>query len=202
MKSLLNGIIICVICAGFSANLSAAKKAVDWEKTAAAYDVFLSKPSSSHARKFARTLSGGKNLGDSAEKGRKEAVQRMFAEEKFAHFMNIIKTPKPAYLQAAFALLQISETNYSDMIEAAMGEYASKKPEAFLDMARSATEFQLRGMFGNFDPGYADDHMKQLNELISRYQAIEKVKKKKYSKARNKCLEILKVFIEEKEASK
>lgn len=183
----------------FAANR--AQKPVNWQNARRSYEEFLKKPSSSHAKALMRTLPP-RNAVDPNDPELKETLGYLFEGERYARFEAIVRKARPAYIQLAFGILDISDEDNAVLIEALIGSCITAAPEAFLRSAANATEFQLRGIMGNYTGELAEDHLIQAQELKARRAALEKVKKKKYSKIKKDCLDLIDVFIEERESMK
>jgi len=166
------------------------------------YDLFLKKPTSGHAKKLTKALPDQLVQAPEDIQGRNETLAYMLDDQKWELFKNIVNKPKPAYIQLMFGLMNITDEDYSSELEAVMGTYVSVMPEDFLKNSQNASDFQLRGIFGAFGVEENEDNAGQEGLLNANYAALEKVKNKKYIQVRNRCLDILKIFIEERESRK
>lgn len=198
---------IPVLCFLITTMLSAAPvasaKPVDWKAVQADYDLFLTRPTSGHAKKLTKALPEQMVQAPEDIPGRNGTLEYILDDQKWEHFRNIVKNPKPAYIQMMFRLMNITDEDYSSELESIIGAYVSVMPEDFLKNSQNASDFQLRGIFGAFGGDEKDeDNVRQGWELNANYAALEKVKSKKYLPLRNRCLDILKIFIEEKESRK
>jgi len=178
-------------------------KPVDWKVVRADYDLFIKKPTSGHAKKLAKALPEQITQPPEEIPGRNETLAYILDDPKWESFKNIVKKPKPAYIQLMFRLMNITDEDYSSELESIIETYVSVMPEDFLKNSQNASDFQLRGIFGAFNGDEEDeDNARQAGELNANYAALEKVKNKKYIQVRNRCLDILKIFIEERESRK
>jgi hypothetical protein len=101
-----------------------------------------------------------------------------------------------------FRLTNITDEDYSSELESIIETYVSVMPEDFLKNSQNASDFQLRGIFGTFGDEEDEDNARQAAELNANYTALEKIKNKKYIQVRNRCLDILTIFIKERESRK
>jgi hypothetical protein len=196
---------ILILSLLIAATLSTARgtqpKPQDWKAVRADYDLFLRKPGSGHAKKLAKALPEQLVQAQEEIPGRNETLEYILDDQKWEQFKNIVRLPKPAYIPVMYRLMNITDEDYSSELESILGGYVAKLPEEFLKYSQDASDFQLRGIFGSFGDEDEDD-ARQSAELNANYAALEKVKNTKYLNIRNRCLDILKIFIEEKESRK
>lgn len=205
MKFLKNTSILlfCVLITSILPALSGKNPGVvDWKAVRADYDLFLKKPTSGHAKKLTKSLPEQITQAPEDIQGRNETLAYILDEQKWELFRNIVKNPKPAYIEMMFRLMNITDEDYSSELESIIGTYVSVMPADFLKNAQNTSDFRLRGIFGAFGDKENEDNARQDGELNANYAALEKVKSKKYILVRNRCLDILKIFIEERESRK
>ncbi|MFH1368643.1 MAG: hypothetical protein ABII64_05920 [Elusimicrobiota bacterium] len=193
---------VCLLaCLCFS---SAEKKgiSVDWQKIRSAYGDFLKKPSSHHARALVNTLPERAVAPEELVGAGEETVAYIFDGERFKHFEDIVRKAKPEHMRAALKMTNIADEDHSGELEALLGSCITANPAGFLDTVKDASEFRLRGILGNFSGEFDIDNNARIKELNENYAAIEKIRKRKYLQIRDKCLAIIKIFIEERESMK
>jgi len=98
--------------------------------------------------------------------------------------------------------MNITDEDYSSELESIIGKYVAVMTGEFLKDSQNASDFQLRGIFGAFGDDEEEDNVRQSDELKVNYAALENVKNKKYDGVRDRCLDIIKIFIEEGESRK
>lgn len=173
-----------------------------WASARKNYDIFLQKPSSGHAKKLMKSLPATVAGLTAEDRARDETAEYLFEEDRFGHFKNILKSKKTAYLKLLFRMLNIAGEERAALVEEQIGLYIPAMPEEFLKGAADFTDYQLRGILGKFAEEYDFDNNKRLEELKLNLAAIEKVRGKKYSKIKQRCVDILRIFIEERESRK
>jgi hypothetical protein len=133
---------------------------------------------------------------------RDETALYIFDDQRFGHFKNVVRNKKPAYLGLLFRMLYLADEDNTEELEEQIGLYIPALAEQFLKAVEGYSDYQLRGIFGNFAEEYDADNNKRLEELKLNLAAIEKVRGRRYDKLKRRCVDILKVFIEERESRK
>lgn len=201
-KLITSVLLFCLAFLSLSHAKTAKLAAIDWQGIRKAYGLFLLKPSSNHANKLSKLIPNELKPEEPENPGRAEAFEYIFEADRIAHFANIVSKGKPAYMKLVFQMANTADSGRSEQLEAMLGLCAAVNPDGFLKTVQNATDFQLRGILGNFTGEYVDENDRQTAELKARYNAIEKVKKKRYAQIRRRCLDIIKVFIQERETMK